>query len=230
MVRIGLLEDDEDQSRLIELWLEEAGIRCQSWSSGWQFVRAMPDQGFDMLILDWMVPDMSGIEVLRWVRRNLDWSLPIIFATARDQEGDIVEALSAGADDYMVKPIKQHELIARVSAVARRAGLGVEKDGEVSLDPYRVDLKTREVYKNDELLVLTKREFELAAYLFENHGRVLSRAQLLREVWGLNDTVNTRTVDTHMSRVRAKLGLTPEEGWRLSSVYHYGYRLEQLQS
>ena len=230
MVRIGLLEDDVDQSNLVEYWLGEAGMSVQTWASGWEFVRALPEQGYDMLILDWMVPDMNGMEVLRWVRRNLDWAIPIIFATAKDEEGDIVEALSAGADDYMVKPLKQGELVARVSAVARRAGLGLKHDGEVSLEPYRVDLKAREVYKNDELLKLTKREFELAAYLFENHGRVLSRAQLLREVWGLNDTVNTRTVDTHMSRVRAKLGLTPEEGWRLSSVYHYGYRLEQLNS
>lgn len=228
MLKIGLLEDDQDQAELIKYWLEDFGYSVETFASGSEFVREIPDHGFDLLILDWMVPDMSGMEALRWLRRNLDWSLPVLFATARDNEEDVVAALQAGADDYMTKPLKQHELIARVQAVARRTGLEPKQNDVIEVTPYRVDTRRREVYKNKEKLNLTKREFELAVFLFENLGRVLSRTQLLREVWGLNEAVHTRTVDTHMSRVRNKLQLEEQEGWRLNSVYHHGYRLEHF--
>jgi DNA-binding response OmpR family regulator len=176
-----------------------------------------------------MVPEMSGIEVLEWIRSSLGWPLPVLFATRMDQEQDIVQALEKGADDYMAKPVRRMELLARIKALARRSTGYEEKQSIVELEPFKIDHTRRSVIRFDTVVPLTQKEFDLAWFLFRNRGRLLSRGYLLENVWGRSANINTRTVDTHVSRLRTKLGLSREIGWRLTSIYFHGYRLEQLE-
>ena len=118
-------------------------------------------------------------------------------------------------------------MLARITAVTRRSHAGAQKDN-LEFPPYRINLTTHTCYKNDEPLRLTQREFELVTFMFRNIGRLLSRGHILSSVWGQSSEFTTRTVDTHISRIRKKLDLTPENGWRLSAIYHQGYRLEQI--
>ncbi|MBM4228681.1 MAG: response regulator transcription factor [Gammaproteobacteria bacterium] len=226
-MRIALLEDDQDQANLFLEWLKGAGHTCEHFKSGKLFVRNIRHDSYDMLILDWMVPEMDGFEVLAWVRENFDWPIPVLFLTARDDEDDIVRALQQGADDYVVKPAKQRELLARIKAVARRASAVDEADTQIAMPPYLIDLANHAIYRDGVRVEVTQKEYELIVFLFRNVGRVLSRAHILESVWGRNPDVNTRTVDTHVSRIRGKLEITPESGWKLSSIYQHGYRLER---
>ncbi len=229
-ISIGILEDDKDQSDLLEVWLADAGYDVSTSATGPDFVRAVQNRGYDLMVLDWMVPEMDGLEVLQWVRHNIRERVPVIFLTTKGEEEQIVTALEAGADDYVTKPAKQGELLARVGALARRSGLMDEQPDTLAVGEFEFDRKLGQVKKDGEVIKLTGREFELAWYLFSNLSKILSREYLLRHIWNISAAVHTRTVDTHASRVRSKLGLRPEQGWKLSSVYHYGYRLERLDS
>ena len=192
------------------------------------FIRNIKRDSYDVLILDWIVPDMDGYEVLRWVRENFDWPIPVVFVTAKDDEDDIVRALEQGADDYIVKPAKQRELNARISAVARRASTIDEAQNELEFEPFYIDLNNHEIKRDGERVEVTQKEYELIVFLFKNIGRVMSRAHILESVWGRNPDINTRTVDTHVSRIRTKLALQQDAGWKLSSIYQHGYRLEKV--
>ncbi len=225
-MRIALLEDDLDQAKLLGVWLSDAGHQAYIYHSGVQMVGALNKESFDVIMLDWEVPDMSGFEVLQWIRENLGWSSPVVFITRRDQEEDVVKALEAGADDYMAKPINRAEMLARINAVHRRNNPPDENDTVIDIPPYNVDLKKRNITCNGEEIDLTQKEFELALFLLRNVGKILSRGYLLERVWGKNSDINTRTVDTHVSRLRRKLAFNKENGWKLTSIYQHGYRLE----
>ena len=227
-MRVALLEDDTDQAALFKEWLKSAGHSCEHFDAGKPFIRNIKHDSYDVLILDWMVPDMDGFEVLRWVRENFDWPIPIIFVTAKDQEDDIVRALEEGADDYMVKPAKQRELIARITAVVRRSNPTDDSQSTIEHEPFLIDLGNHQIQRDGERIEVTQKEYELIVFLFRNVGRVLSRAHILESVWGRNPDINTRTVDTHVSRIRSKLALAPDTGWKLSSIYQHGYRLEKV--
>ena len=226
-MRVALLEDDPDQVALFAEWLRAAGHTCDNFDSGKAFVRNIKHDSYDALILDWMVPDMDGFAVLRWVRENFDWPIPVLFVTAKDQEDDIVRALEQGADDYVVKPAKQRELVARLSAVVRRANTVDDAQTRIEQDPFLIDLGNHQIQRDGARIEVTQKEYELIVFLFRNIGRVLSRAHILESVWGRNPDINTRTVDTHVSRIRSKLALAPDTGWKLSSIYQHGYRLEK---
>ena len=229
-ISIGILEDDDDQSALLSLWLSVAGYDVTTCSDGQAFIRAEQTRGFDMMLLDWMVPKMDGFEVLEWVRRNIREPVPVVFLTTQGEEEKIVAALEAGADDYVTKPARRGELLARVAALVRRSGLAAEQADVLEKGDFVLDRKLGQVTRNGEAIALTDREFQLGWFLFTNQSKILSRDYLLRHIWNIGPEVQTRTVDTHISRIRSKLGLRPEQGWQLTSVYHYGYRLEQLES
>ncbi|MDH3376294.1 MAG: response regulator transcription factor [Gammaproteobacteria bacterium] len=228
-LRVALLEDDPDQAQLVQIWLEDDGHSCRHFTEGTEFVKHLRRESYDVLILDWMVPELSGIQALTAIRSDQNCSTPVVFVTQRDSEQDIVEALQAGADDYMTKPIRRLELLARVSAAVRR-GVGGELRDQALLEfaPYRIDRTTREITIDGEPVALTQKEYELAVFLFQHVGEIVSRSHLLESVWGTNADINTRTVDTHASRIRSKLGLVPDNGWKLTSIYQHGYRLEPL--
>ncbi len=229
-MHIGVLEDDIDQARLIGHWLGQQEHQTTTFEKGQDLITAVRSERFDMIILDWELPDIDGLSVLKWLRRHVDQDLPIIFMTARDDESDVVAALSAGADEYLTKPLRQHETLARIEAVARRSQIedDLPEDTNREFGPLAYNLANQQVLLQGEPVSLTRREFELIVMLLDNLGRLVPREAILKEIWGLNGNVVTRTVDTHISRVRRKLNLTPEAGWLLKGVYHHGYRLERL--
>jgi DNA-binding response OmpR family regulator len=225
---VGLLEDDADQAAVVGHWLEESGYTVRMFRTATEFRRRQGGEVIDLLLLDWMLPDMAGIEVVRWIRASANNRLPVIFLTARSTEDDLVHALTSGGDDYVVKPAKRNELVARVNALLRRHGGKGENDGEIDLPPYRLDPQRRRISVNGRDIELTQREFDLANFLFRRQGRIVGRDALLENVWNLSSAVSTRTVDTHVSRLRKKLDLNGEHGWRLAAIYQHGYRLEQV--
>ena len=227
-MRIAVLEDDQSQADLLKLWLEEADHLCTCFTSGKAFVKHIGRESYDLNILDWGIPDMTGEEVLEWIRKNIPTPVPVMFITARHEEEDIVTALEKGADDYLVKPVRKMEVIARVNALERRSRKEVMSKEKVQVDPFTIEVTQRKMLRDGKAIELTLKEFDLALFLFRHLGQLLSRGHILESIWGRNPDLNTRTVDTHISRIRNKLDLTPESGLRLSSIYFYGYRLERI--
>lgn len=229
-MRIAVLEDDRPQAEMMCAWLLEAGHECQMFTQGKILIRALNRDTFDLIVLDWMLPDTDGLQVLRWIREHIDWPIPVLFVTGKDEEADIVQALDQGADDYMTKPVKRMELLARLKAVSRRSASQDESQPILEFGGYTIDTVTHKVYREGVPVELTQKEFDLTLFLFRHAGRVLSRGHILESVWGHNPNLNTRTVDTHISRIRNKLDLKPEQGWQLKAIYHHGYRLEQTKN
>ena len=229
-MRIALLEDDPDQAELVRLWLEEAEHSVVEYDCGADFLRGIRRDSFDLFLLDWMLPDVSGIDVLHRLRTEFKDTTPVMLATARREERDIVQALETGADDYLVKPVRRRELLARLEAVCRRTGHGPQDREIFEADPYTMNLTHKTARLRDAEITLTNREFDLAMFFFRNAGKAVSRSHILESVWDIdNNDVTTRTVDTHVSRLRKKMHLNEESGWKLSAIYQHGYRLERLQ-
>lgn len=228
-MNIALVEDDPIQRKPVCAWLEEAGHRCHSFENYQTYTANNPGpDGQDLLLLDWELPDKSGLDVLRWVRQELGHGLPVMFLTRRNDESDIVSALKSGADDYLVKPARRDELLARIEALTRRNGKSAPSQNRQVIGHFELDMQSRQLRRKGEPIKLTQKEFILAHYLLSRHGQLVTRQELLEKVWRQSANINTRTVDTHISRVRKKLQLHPEEGWHLTAVYQYGYRLDWL--
>jgi DNA-binding response OmpR family regulator len=230
-VRLALLEDESAQAETLASWLTAAGHDTHVFKLGKDLLRQANRESFDAFLIDWMLPDQSGHEVLRRLRRERGITAPVLFVTSRDAEEDIVAGLDAGADDYMIKPIRRLELLSRLDAIWRRVRPRDDAGQVVELPPYRLDLDRRQVLRDGvPVEALTEKEFALAVFLFQNLGRLLSRGHLLEAIWGLSADIPTRTLDTHISRVRKKLDLHPANGFRLVPAYNYGYRLERVAS
>lgn len=226
-MRIALVDDDQHLAELVKIWLEEEGHQCVYFSSGVEFTHNLRRESFDLVILDWVMPEMDGEAVLKWMQEQEITDMPVIFLTQKTAEDDIARVLLLGADDYVTKPVRQKEFLARITAVTRRASPAAAQ-AVMEVEPYRIDFTKHTLYFNDVVVKLTQKEFELAAFLFKHLGRLLSRNHILSSVWGHGGEFNTRTVDTHISRIRKKLDLDPSKGWRLTAIYHQGYRLEQV--
>jgi DNA-binding response OmpR family regulator len=227
-MKIALLEDEIEQARnLVEL-LKQHDHSCEHFENGKSFLYAVLHNSFDLLILDWQLPDIEGTEVLKQLRAELNWRVPVLFLTQRDSESDIITALDAGADDYLVKPARPGELTARINALSRRTGSETSEQEALEIGPYKIDLGKRAIIAFSEEVSLTDKDFDLAVFMFQNVGRLLSRDFLLERVWGISSNINTRTVDTHVSRLRRKLNIKPENGFRIKTIYQHGYRLERV--
>ena len=216
------------QLALLERWLAQDGHDVHGYLTGREAMMRAARESFDLFVLDWQVPDVPGTEVLQWVRNNVSRTVPILFVTVRDSEQDIVFALESGADDYMIKPARQNELLARVHALLRRA-YPREDEKLLSFPPFEIDIQRSEIRRASARIELTPKEYDLAVVLFRNIGRLMSRGHLQESVWGRAGELATRTVDTHVSQVRKKLDLHAETGYRVVPVYNYGYRLEKCE-
>lgn len=225
-MRIALLEDECEHAERTMMLLRSAGHEVDAFRRGAALIRQLRGEPYDLIMLDWEIPDLSGFEVLETIRGPLAIAAPVVFLTHRDAEADVVRALEAGADDFLIKPPRERELIARVEAAGRRGRDGSGSSDVLEVMPFRIDLRHGRIERNGVAFELTRREFEVAALLFGNVGKVLSRAHIMQRVWGHGDSTTTRTIDMHVSRVRKVLGLSAAIGLRLTAVYGYGYRLE----
>lgn len=223
-MRIAVLDSDPDQARLVCQVLTTAGHTCQCSASGKEFLERMQRESVDLLVIDNKLSDLSGIEVIRAARG----SLPVLFIVGGAAEDEIVAALAAGAGDYLVKPLRRGELALRVRVLLKRAYPEQQATAAIRFGSYAFETDSGRLTVNGKPIDVTRKEFDLALLFFRNLGRPLSRAYIQESIWSRDTDVPSRTMDTHVSRVRNKLGLRPENGFRLVPVYSYGYRLEQL--
>jgi two-component system phosphate regulon response regulator PhoB len=218
----------EDEAALVELLtynLEKAGFRTTVARDGEEAMLAVAEERPDLVLLDWMLPYVSGIEICRRLRRNPETSdLPVILLTARGEESDRIRGLESGADDYVVKPFSPSELIARVRAVMRRTRPAFDKDTLTYADIV-MDLASHRVSRGGQAIDLGPTEFRLLRFLLEHPGRVFGREQLLDGVWGQQAYIEPRTVDVHIRRLRKAMNLpgTPD---LIRTVRSAGYALE----
>lgn len=229
-MRIAVLDDEAAMLAFVTQTLIEAGHYCYDFPNARTLISKLRQDTFDLVILDWNMPDKSGVEIIQWMRENMDKPVPSLLLTNRNSDEDIVAGLDAGADDYVIKPVQPSVLLARINAIHRRTGPREAMGANEAYGPFVLHPARQMVAVEGEQVVLTAKEFELAATLFRNMHRPLSRSYLLEIVWGRNPDLPTRTLDAHISRIRAKLGLRPERGFRLIPVYSYGYRLEALEA
>lgn len=226
-MRVAVADDEVELAAQVVAVLENAGIACDSFPNGTAIQTALKRDTYDVLLLDWNMPAMSGIEVLKWAVSTMEAPPPIIMLTARSEQDDIVKALEAGACDYIVKPESPAIIVARVRAAARR-NAQAERERTSTFGPYSFDNLERSVTVDGNEVKLTSKEFDLAALFFRNLNRPLSRSYLLAEIWGSSEGVETRTLDMHVSRIRSKLGLRADAGFAIQSVFGFGYRLERF--
>ena len=225
-MNFAVVEDSRSQAEVLKALLKSEGHQAAVFADGTSCIEALKTRGFDCFIIDWNLPDMEGTEVLKHVREQCGWDVPVVFCTARTDEEAAADILRAGADDYVPKPIRYMEFMARIHALLRRRKPRISS---LNFGGIEIDLDGRRIRLAGVDVELTQREFELAVILLQNIGRVLSRDELLSTVWARDTGVDTRTVDTHASRLRKKLGLAGESGLMLSSVYGQGYRLDTVQ-
>lgn len=225
--QVAHVEDDPSHRLLVATLLESAGFEVHSFADTDSFRRHVRGSSVDLVLLDWMLPDGCGLELLEWIRASNQSKLPVILITGRETDEDVVTGLTAGADDYIVKPPHPAQLLARINAVMRRSGFAAQTPSNNEFAPYFLREDLREIHLNNERIPTTDREFDLMQYLFRRRGNIVSRETLLKQVWNMQGLVSSRTVDTHVSRLRKKLELEGQHGWTLSGVFQHGYRLEQ---
>lgn len=226
-MHILIVEDDPVQAQAVAEVLSRHNFNVSVVNDGEAAIRFLQAETVDAVVLDWHLPGISGIEVLNWIREASGEKYGVLFLTSRVQELDVVRALDSGADDYLAKPFRSDELVARVQALVRRivriANDRVIREGEYVLDP-----QARTITLRNADVALTTKEYQLAATLFNNFGKILSRELLAMTAWGRELGAESRSLDTHIYRIRQKLKLRPENGVRLTSVYTAGYRLESV--
>ncbi|WP_434389340.1 winged helix-turn-helix domain-containing protein [Melittangium boletus] len=223
MARILIIEDEQDLAGLVEYNLRAAGFEAEavgSGASGLARARANPP---DLLLLDLMLPDLAGSEVLRLFKGDADLrKVPVIIVSAKGQESDRIQGLELGADDYVVKPFSVRELLLRVKAVLRRADAEEGESAQLSAGEIQLDTTRHQVRARGQEVALTALEFRLLRTLMERTERVQTREVLLSDVWGIQAEIHTRTVDTHIKRLREKLG---PAGDIIETVRGVGYKL-----
>jgi two-component system, OmpR family, phosphate regulon response regulator PhoB len=221
-----IVEDEEPIRQLLSYNLEAEGFRARAVETGEEVPQAVADERPDLLLLDWMLPGISGIEVCRLMRAKPETrSIPVIMLTARGEESERVRGLATGADDYIVKPFSVPELMARVRSILRRVNPGAVAD-ELKLGDLKLDRRTRRVMRGPRDVNLSPTEFKLLEHLMQNPGRVYNRAQLLDTVWGRDIYVDERTVDVHVGRLRKSLsrGREPDP---VRTVRGMGYSFDE---
>ncbi len=224
MPRLLLVEDEPAIAEGLTVTLDAEGYQVDWVATGHDALRAVERVRPDLVLLDLMLPGMSGTEVCRTIRTTSD--VPIIMVTARDQEIDRVVGLELGADDYLTKPFSTRELVARIKAVLRRAPVvdGFDGDAPAEAAGVRIDRVRHEVHVDGEPVELPPKEFDLLAELVENAGRVRSRRHLIREVWGIDYVGDTKTLDVHIRRLRTRIEADPQDPHRIQTVRGVGYR------
>ncbi len=221
--RITIVEDEPAIAEILSYNLEQAGFEVEALSEGDLALPAIRRRVPDLLLLDLMLPGLDGLELTRLLKRDpATAGVPVIMLTARDSETDRIVGLELGADDYVTKPFSPREVVLRVKAVLRRGEQRQASGTRLEAGAVRLDVEGHRVWAGAEEVALTATEFRLLRILLERRERVQTRAQLLRDVWGYSEDVDSRTVDTHIRRLRRKLKAGGEQ---IQTVVGVGYRL-----
>ena len=226
-LRVLVVEDEPDIAALVAYQLAHAGFGVRTASTGSEALRALEMDPPDLMVLDLLLPEVNGLDILQSVRAKEETAqLPVVVLTARGQESDRVRGLELGADDYLAKPFSPRELVLRVEAVLRRAAAGANgrtfRSRKLRAGPIVVDVDAQYVTVDGLAVRLSRKEFRLLTYLMQRRGRTQSRKALLESVWDTTADIETRTVDMHIRRLRAKLG---DAAALIETVRGFGYRL-----
>jgi two-component system phosphate regulon response regulator PhoB len=223
--RVLVIDDEPDLLELVRVNLAQAGFAVETAASGREALAALRQRRPDLIVLDLMLPDISGTELCRRVRAERELaSLPIIMLTAKADEVDRIVGFELGADDYVTKPFSPRELVLRIRAVLRRHRAGASATGPLEHGPLRLDPERHRCFVDGEEIELTAKEFDLLQGLMARPGRVMTRDVLLEQVWGSDIAVTARTIDTHLKRLREKLG---PAGELIETVRGVGYRFAE---
>jgi len=223
MSHVLIVDDERDLAQLIDFNLKAAGFSTHVAATGEAALSSAREQRPDLVLLDLMLPDMPGTEVCRQLRSGAHTrDMLIVMLTAKGEEADRVRGFEVGADDYVTKPFSVRELVLRLKAILRRSGPPRDGVAPMTLGPLKLDVSAHRFYVEGKEVTLTALEFRLLEHLMARVGRVQSREQLLEEVWGLSSSLETRTIDTHVMRLRDKLG--PARAF-LETVRGVGYRI-----
>ncbi len=225
MTRVLVVEDEESFSDPLAYMLGKEGFDVAVAADGHAALAEFDRNGADLVLLDLMLPGISGTDVCRELRARSD--VPVIMLTAKDSEIDKVVGLEIGADDYVTKPYSSRELVARIRAVLRRRGQPVELvSSTVEAGPVRIDVDRHVVTVRSEQIALPLKEFELLELLVRNAGRVLTRGQLIDRVWGPDYVGDTKTLDVHIKRLRGKIEVQPKHPRHVMTIRGVGYKFE----
>ena len=228
MTKILVVEDEASFSDALSYLLGREGFDVSVADTGVGAIAEFDRHGADLILLDLMLPGLSGTEVCRQIRQRSN--VPVIMLTAKDSEVDKVVGLELGADDYVTTPYSTRELVARIRAVLRRQGddsTDAGSDGILTAGPVRMDVERHMVTVNNDAAQLPLKEFELLEFLIRNSGRVLTRSQLIDRVWGSDYFGDTKTLDVHIKRLRAKIEVDPAEPVFIQTVRGLGYKFEE---
>lgn len=229
-MRIAALQDDPAQAVVLEQTLRLAGHRCTRFRDGRALMLALRREVFDMLLLDWEAPGIAAPEVLAWVRRTLGMRLPVMLLGARADDQQLCQNLAGAADGLIAKPLRRAELAARVQALARRMHVGRGDAVDLVAGIYRFATSERRAWRGGVQVRLSPKEFDLAVLLFRHAGQLILRDMMAEAVWRRPLPPGSRTIDSHLSRIRTKLALWPHNGVRLTSIYAAGIRLDLIAS
>jgi len=229
-MNILVVEDDRDIREMVCQSLAQNDFHTVGCRDVQEAKQSLAKHNPDCLVVDWMLPDGSGVELIRWMRRQNQYQqLPVLMLTARAQEGDMITGLDAGADDYLTKPMSLRELNARVKALLRRPSAYQEQMDKVQVGSLSLNSRTHEVFAGEAAVDLSKTEFKLLKLFMENPEKVFSREQILDAVWGMNAYLGDRTVDVHILRLRKLLKPHGVDGM-ITTVRGSGYRFSQKNS
>lgn len=225
VAKVHLVEDEQSITTLVEYNLVKEGFKVATSNNGEEAIKEIKDNEPDIILLDWMLPDLSGLEICKVLKKDLKFKdIPIIMLTAKGQEEDKVSALNAGADDYITKPFGNAELIARINALLRRTKPRVAED-KITYEDIMIDRMQRKVYRKNIEILLGPTEYRLLDFLMKNPTRVYSRDQLIGNVWPDNINVENRTVDVHIRRLRQAINIK-ETKELIRTVRSAGYSLD----
>lgn len=227
-MRVVIADDEADVVTFLKSIVEELGHVAVGYSDSGLLAQALVRETFDLLILDWNIPGKDGISTMQWMQTSVPKRPPVIMMTNRSAKRDISDALNAGADDYITKPEDRAIIAARISALLRRKSGSGAFEANALYGQYHLNRIEQTVSIRGKTVSMTSKEFELADLFFRNADLTLSRNYIMETIWRTKAALATRTLDMHISRVRAKLDLCPENGFRICTVFGYGYRLETI--
>ncbi len=227
-MRFALFDIQDQQRKTLTDALSEAGHESHFFMSNEQGLQELVHQSFALLILNWENTSSEKRAYLHGLRSQSGPTLPIMLLVEAGAEEEIVTGLAAGANDFLVKPIRKEALLTRIHVLLQHAYPTWQAADQIEFGIYKFETRKARLTINGSSITLTQKEFDLGLLLFKNMGRPLSRAYILESVWATDNEVSSRTMDTHISRVRHKLQLQPEHGFRLAPVYGYGYKLEKI--